>query len=89
MSKIKGVKNEFEELWDHEHPSGVHPEGCLCQACEWENEEKPEAKRWYLQGRQRGQEKMEKLKKELKELRELKQALEHYGELKYVGGKLK
>jgi len=63
-SEKENWEKEFEEEWEHEHPSGVHPEGCLCQACEWENETKPEAKRWYLQACRVRQEEIERLTEE-------------------------
>lgn len=60
-------EEEFEKVWEFEYPSGVHPEGCLCQACESEISDKPFALHWWLEKGKRDREKIEKLKNGIRE----------------------
>ena len=52
MSEQKWIE-EFEKVWEERRNPKVHPEGCLCWACEEEEQSRPYCLDWWLESRRR------------------------------------
>lgn len=83
----KKWEKEFENEWNKQHGPNTHPEGCMCTACDYIDNLKPDAKEWYLLAHRKQEEaEMDKAEARVKELENLK--IGYQEELEWTNKKL-